>query len=593
MRGVKFFLILIFGLFATSVYGQINVKDSIQNLLNTDTTADFRFARAGVVLTLHASPEEAETLGMSLLYPFVQKHWNNQSDRLSRLARINVWIGLCYRERGGDNRDERERYFYEKGLEIARKSDDALITAWVYTVCAFMEIKRGDIARAHEHLYQAIVHYDKVEFYAQSLEMLGVIGTNFINIKDTDGMYRVMKQMETYFTKIDFSKLTFPKQPFYHHNVFKHHYFDLLAQRSPCAELIDSVFLYIRKNIDLVENHLEKLSNHWMQSYAYYYLAKAFDDYFPEKTDSILFYLDKAFKLFELQETVRQREANSAMEFKIMANIVRANALSRKGRTQEAYRTMNEALHLLDILHHYQNLDEHRYRVYQFLADYYERTNNLPKALLFQKRLRESEARRYETERMRALNEMSARFEAEKKEIQIQQLISEKKAVQRILWLILGLTFMLLLTLFLVIFSSRLMRKNVEQRLYETALQSELHQNELEKVQKLQEQLKQNPVKNSVENIAQMVSDSLIDKDLRTTYLERLSKIDVNLLEQTYQVSKVKITGMDMKYIICFLAEIDVKDISLLFNIEPASVHSVRYRIKKKFSKEDAFRVVL
>jgi len=69
--------------------------------------------------------------------------------------------------------------------------------------------------------------------------------------------------------------------------------------------------------------------------------------------------------------------------------------------------------------------------------------------------------------------------------------------------------------------------------------------------------------------------------------LVHLSKIDCQLLEHAYQTSKVKLTGMDIKYIICFSANIDVKDISLLFNIEPASVHTVRYRIRRKFAKGD------
>ena len=65
------------------------------------------------------------------------------------------------------------------------------------------------------------------------------------------------------------------------------------------------------------------------------------------------------------------------------------------------------------------------------------------------------------------------------------------------------------------------------------------------------------------------------------------------MFENAYQTSKTKITGMDMKYLICFAADIDAKDISLLFNIEPASVHTVRYRIRKKFAKEDVFRMIL
>ena len=105
--------------------------------------------------------------------------------------------------------------------------------------------------------------------------------------------------------------------------------------------------------------------------------------------------------------------------------------------------------------------------------------------------------------------------------------------------------------------------------------------------------MEQYPIRNVIDNIAQVISASNIEKDYKKAYLERLMKVDTKLLEMAYQTSKEKITGKDMKYIICFATDVDVKDISLLFNIEPASVHTVRYRIKKKFAKNDTFRMIL
>jgi predicted transcriptional regulator len=40
---------------------------------------------------------------------------------------------------------------------------------------------------------------------------------------------------------------------------------------------------------------------------------------------------------------------------------------------------------------------------------------------------------------------------------------------------------------------------------------------------------------------------------------------------------------VDQKYILCFLNGEDVKTIARRFNVEPASVYTVRYRMKKKF----------
>ncbi|MDR2906885.1 MAG: hypothetical protein LBU91_02710 [Bacteroidales bacterium] len=594
MKQIKIYAILVLTLFASVGYAQINIKDSIQAILQNDTIdAETRFREANNLIFYHAPAEEAEPLALNVVYPFVQKTWKNQSEQLSRLSRLYVIVGFCYRERGGDDRTEKERHFAEKALDIAKESGNDTICARCCMACGYMEIKRGDVKRAHNYLYQAIKYYDNMKQYVKSSEMLYVIASNFFEIKDTDGMQRILRQMENYLQK-DTSK-----QSYYQYNVIKKSYFELLLEKENVDQkpidyrLVDSVLLYTKHNIALVDNFLGELAPNWMHGYAYWYLAKALDDYYPKLTDSISLYLDKALEMIEIDWYSRTNEKNSVLELKIYINEIRAKVYSRQGRIQDAFRCMNEALTMLDELKDYQNLNEQRYKAYQFMADYYEKNNRPGEALKFQKLLRESEANRYENEKVQAINDMSAKYETEKKEIQIQTLTKEKKIAQRTLWLLVVLSLVLLGTSALMVWSNRLRRKNVEQQLYETALLAELRQSELEKVQSQKQQLKQNPVQNTVEKVIQMVSDSLIEKNTKKDYLERLSKIDSELFEHAYQTSEVKITSMDMKYIICFSTDIDVKDISLLFNIEPASVHTVRYRIKKKFSKEDSFRMIL
>jgi hypothetical protein len=106
---------------------------------------------------------------------------------------------------------------------------------------------------------------------------------------------------------------------------------------------------------------------------------------------------------------------------------------------------------------------------------------------------------------------------------------------------------------------------------------------------KHQRELELYPIKNAIEKVVQLVSDSLIREDTQKVYLKRLAKIDLQLFSYAYRTSEDKITHKDLKYIICFNADMDTKDISLIFNIEPASVNTVRYRIKKKDSKFRAF----
>ena len=596
---MKYFIVLVLitfcPFFSPAVHAQFNVKDSLQAILQDDTVdANIRFTNAYNLIFFNSSPEEAEELAFAVMYPFVQKAWDEESSHLTGQARLYLLIGFCHRERGGDNRDEKERLFLEKALKTAIKSENNSICARCYEVCGFMEIKRGDVKQAHEYLYQAIVYYDMMEQYVKSSEMLYVIVSNFFEIKDTDGMKRVLQQMNEYLKK-DASK-----QSLYQYNVIKKSYFELLLEKEKADRetidyrLVDSVMVDIRKNIDLVENYLAELSPFWMHGYAYYYLAKCLDDYYPEQTDTIFLYLDKALEMMHIESVSRTQETNAEMELKIFINTVRAKTLSREGKIQEAYKAMNEALLMLDELKNYQNLNELRYTAYQFMADYYENINRPAEALKFQKLLRESEAQRYESKKIQALNEMSIKYETEKKEIRIQTLIRENTTARRILWLTVGLSLALLTVSFLMILFGRLKRKNAEQQLYETALLAELRLNELEKMQNLQQQhLEQNPVENTIKKLTLLIENSVIPKDTKDKYLDRLSKLDVKRLEHAFQFSKTKITGMDMKYIICLAADIDTHDVGLLFNIESASVHTVRYRIRKKFAKEDSFRMIL
>ncbi len=100
-------------------------------------------------------------------------------------------------------------------------------------------------------------------------------------------------------------------------------------------------------------------------------------------------------------------------------------------------------------------------------------------------------------------------------------------------------------------------------------------------------QLEHFRIQNTIDSIAQLLSDSIIKDDYKKIYLERLAKLSPQLFYPVCQNANVKITAMDMKYIICFSADMCGKDISLLFNVAPATVYTVRYRIKKKYAAEN------
>jgi len=583
-------------IFSVAVYGQINVKDSLQTILQNDTIAPIaRFSSAYNLILANSSPEEAEILGMTIVYPFVKREWkDDESQQLVCLANLQMLVSYCYRLLG-EEYYEQERLFAEKGLDAARRSGNDAVAANCCTVRAFREIKLGDIRLCHEYLYEAIGYYDKMEAYVKSSEMLYVIASSFFDTKDEGGMLWVLRQMEECLDK-DSSK-----QSLYQYNVIKHSYFWLLLEEQKKQGIngtvdyqwVDSAMIYIRRNVELADNHLHELNPNWMHGYAYYYVARELNAYYPDQTDTIFSYLEKALNMIERESISRTNEPNAMKELKAYISQAYAKALFREGEIQKSYEAMQEALILLDELKDYKNLSVSRHEAYEFMVAYYERVSRPGEALKYQKLLQENETRRYENEKIQVTKDLSVKYETEKKEMRIQVLTKEKETAHRILLLTIGLLLALFATLLFIILLNRLKRKNIEQQLYETALMAELHQNELERVQNMQQQLEQNPVENAIGRIVEMISASFIDKDNKKAYNERLQKIDTKLLEHAYQTSKVKITNMDMKYIICFLADIDVKDISLLFNIDLASVRTVRYRIKKKFSQENVIRVIL
>jgi hypothetical protein len=107
------------------------------------------------------------------------------------------------------------------------------------------------------------------------------------------------------------------------------------------------------------------------------------------------------------------------------------------------------------------------------------------------------------------------------------------------------------------------------------------------------QQLEHYRIQNSIESIAQTVSDSVIETSIKKAYLKRLSKLDFKMFKTIFQDTKVKITNKDIKYMICFIADMEEKDVSLIFDIELASVYTVRYRIRKKFAKNYALLAIL
>ncbi len=571
---------------AANAQTQSGVRDSLEAIVYRSTDdAMVRYRNAyGFLSTAGIPAEEMEALGLGVLYPFIAETWSDDEPQ-QHINLSMTWqlVASAYRERGGEDRNEKERLYMEKTLEEALLSGDDMRCATCYNNSAYVEIKRGDVTKAHEYLYEAIKYFDRLQHFDKSSEMLYTIACNFIQMKDVKGLARVLEQMREYLGKDD------SKQSFYQYNSIKHNYFWLLEEHSVQRDgrvdhaLVDSAMVYIRANIALVENSLPELAKNWIHGYAYYYLAKELDTWYPERNAEILDALDKARQTMErdlaAKDSTIALESNLMTEFDIMLNSILAGTLFRAGRLQESRAVLDQTLVLLARLEDHENLNTVRSIVYRFAVQYYKKTGDMAEALRFQALLTANEARIHEWNTTLVINEMSAKYDAERNRTRIEMLTRENRTTRQILWLIAGLSLAVIAAGGLVILWGHLRRKNIEYRLYETALVAELSP--------------QMPVRETIEKIVRSVTGSAIEKDVKAAYLARLEHLDISLLENVYRSSGGSLTSLDMKYIVCFAAEIAVRDIGLLFNVEPASVNTVRYRIRKKFAPDDPFRLVI
>ena len=129
-----------------------------------------------------------------------------------------------------------------------------------------------------------------------------------------------------------------------------------------------------------------------------------------------------------------------------------------------------------------------------------------------------------------------------------------------------------------------LRKKNIESRLYEAALEADNMRHTIT-------DLKQ---KTNVEPIQLMVDEliSQLQTFAKRDYVQRaiveLQNLDLAHIQVLLEHGK-KITTMDKRYILCFAANMSVEDIAEFMSLEPASVYTVRYRIRKKFSSQYPF----
>lgn len=230
--------------------------------------------------------------------------------------------------------------------------------------------------------------------------------------------------------------------------------------------------------------------------------------------------------------------------------------------------------------------------------------------------------RTFVQDRKDALANLKFQSDRKEKEQQI-NILNQRNKFYKIIILSLSL-FIVVSVSFLILFTrySRLKRLILEQSAYENLLVSKMHEEELQKrnaeintlqvqydrilalskrnqnsvvkyksrLEEIQEKIKKSHCQMIVEQLKESIAHSIISHSGKNIYFERLDLFKTAEFEKQVILVKDKLTNIDIKYIICFLIEMDIKDVSLLFNVEVSSIYNVRSRLRRKI--KDVFPVI-
>lgn len=624
MKKLNYIFILL--LFLNPFYGfaEDGWTKIAENILNDKTITDSyeRWEVAFDTVSIHIQDipfEEALMIYQKILLPYIDKEVKNSALQHRGKSLIYNDISWIYYTMGEFEDMVNCEFFLKKGVEHAELSNHIETQALLYRCYGKTVSTMGNVSLAHQYLYMAINLYELLERYGDVASCLFSIAENMSQIRDTAGMKRVVELLEQNIEK-QFSEIN--NYSLYAFYAVQATYYGIMSEDHPeNSSYVQLSFETYRKLIHLLEND-EQLQEIAGLSFPYYNFALHYRANHPEQYDSIRHYLNKALESAHLEGFL---DPVYEIEVEISVYILSAELHFAQNNLQQAEKEMLYVLSLLEKIPDFNSVVADYSEVYKFMVIYYETINLPEKALEYQKLLTANEKRRYENEKIVAMNDMLTKHEVEKKNEQIERLHEQEQTSRKILTLTICLLVVVLIALLILFRFYKLRKKSLEQSIYESVLLSELKQNELEQqltekellqqqyeelklraerhevtiqsfndeIKYIKGQLEQKPTRTIVEKLGKLIMKSNIKKSEKERYINQLAELDIEMMEQGFLTADEKISNMDMKYLVCFAIDMDTTDISQLFNIAPTSIYTVRYRIRKKFGKTNTFKFLI
>ena len=90
-------------------------------------------------------------------------------------------------------------------------------------------------------------------------------------------------------------------------------------------------------------------------------------------------------------------------------------------------------------------------------------------------------------------------------------------------------------------------------------------------------------IETQIEYLRMRITLSSFDVKSKEDLLRRLDLLSYSLVKDLCATSSKPLTATNLRYILCFLINMNVRDTAALFNVDASTVYSVRYRLRKLF----------
>ena len=431
-----------------------------------------------------------------------------------------------------------------------------------YGIDAF---KRGESAAAQDSLIAAYDTFMRLQRYDYASLCLYERAIEYMNIGAFDQMEVLMRQME--------ALTQMPNQQAGAEALILFNYYSVASAYYAQLDSGDLAIRYGEQSIRAMEQLPNPEQWRIIPPWNYYNQALYYDFYTsPRQTDSIEAYLRRAEHAATLLPHLEDRQ-----EVCISIQDMWAWLHYYRKQYRAAEQTMREVLARIDSVaeFHPNTIVTERGEAYAFMVMLCTEQGRYREALDWQERLIENNAVRYDIDKTASLQEIETRYEVEKQALEMERLQERNLAFRRLLYLLLSLLFCAIL-LIVVLY---LRKKNTEARLYEAALEADNMRSEIDATKAAPTDAFRELL---IDNLIQQLQALPAETPYKEPTIQRLKSLDTKRLSNLFTQGR-QLTNMDKRYLLCFAAGMTVEQIAHLFHIEPASVYTVRYRLRKKF----------